>query len=1070
MVSLFSIGSYISHAQTPEVRGKITDANGQPMAGVTIQVKGSKVQTMTRPDGTYVITAVPGSKLVITSVGYAPQEVDVTNSNNIAVSLKAATSSMDEVVVVGYGTQKKKNITGALATYNAENLDERPVARVDQALVGQMAGVQVKTTSGNPSKGLSIQVRGTGSITAGNEPLYVIDGFPLATAAANGAGNYATGNPLDNINPNDIESIQVLKDASAAAIYGSRASNGVVLITTKKGKSGKAKISLNTFAGFTEATRKLDMLSGEEWMDRATEMINAKYVADYGKYGAKASDSYEQRRQLLNNPPAGSGLTPANLAVGAYNTAYMLDERWAQPGHPGLRIIDWQKETFRKGLVQNHQVSVSGGNDAVKYYVSGNYNSQQGMIKGMDYQSFSARANVEVNATKNLKVGINLTPTYSIMNDPGVEGKDNILHQILSATPVQEDTMGLYMNTFNNGQYKWSVSTNSPVAKLENIIGQTKRFRTLTSLFAEYKILKSLTFKTTANIDNTDNTGKSYTPYYVAGALSARQSLTNPYQPASGSFNGYNKKTFVNENLFTYNQVFNDIHDLSVLAGQSYNVDKLDRSTLSSNGGFNGNYISTLNYAAGITGNTTETKNVLVSYFGRVQYSLDNKYLFSASLRRDGSSRFGQNTKWGVFPSASVGWRVSEEAFLKNIPVISDLKLRASWGEAGNYNIGDYNSYSTLGFFNYTFNSAAAAGQSPNVLVNPDIRWERSKTYDAGLDIGFLKNRFTASFDYYNKLNTDLLMNIPVAAITGFQTMLSNAGSVRNKGWELELTSRNLTGRKVQWTTTANLSHNRNEVVALAGGQKQLILPSAYGANAQHAILRVGEAMNSIYVIRQVGILSQDDIAKGAALYNGTTQTVGDPKYLDVNNDGVIDFNDRVIVGHPNPDYVWGVTNSVKFKGFDLSVLVQGQTGGAIYSLLGRALGRTGQGASDNPLGFFRDRWRSADNPGAGTVGKAYSTFGQIANTDWLYSSNYVRVRNISLGYDLGRVLHSKAFSGARIYATAENYFGFDKYKGGLNPEATNTDVSGSSLYPEAGDYGGLPLPKTLILGVNFNF
>lgn len=1042
------------------ITGKITDETGNSVPGATVLVKGTDKRTIAKEDGSFSISVATGKEtLVISSVGYEQKEIPLNGETTLSIKLTNEKNTLDDVVVIGYGTQKKRNVTAATASFDASKLDERPVTRVDQALVGQMAGVAVKQTSGALGKGFSVQVRGTGSISAGNEPLYVVDGFPLAPAAPNAAGNYASGNPLDNMNPNDIENIQVLKDAAAAAIYGSRAANGVVIITTKRGKSGKAKIEYSGNVGFVERSRKLDMLNAEEWIDRATEMINAKYVADYGSRGATANDDYETRRVLLNK------YLPSPIGSGQFNTTYMVDPRWAQPGHPGLRFVDWQDEAFRKGLTQNHQVSLSGGTDKVRYYVSGNMTKQEGMVINTDYTSYSARANVEVNATKNLKVGLNISPTFSIINDPGVEGKDNIFHQILSMTPVQDSSMGLYPNVGQSAQYPWSTSTNSPIAKLQRILGETRRFRTLTSIFGEYKLTPDLTFKTTLNLDNTDNESKSYTPYPVTNSLATRLSRTT--ELASGAFTSYRKQTFVNENTLSYNKTISE-HDISALAGFSYNSDKFDNQRLASNGGYNRDNVITLNAAKGFTGETRESRNVLLSYFGRVQYSFDGKYMFSASIRRDGSSRFGSNTQWGWFPSASVGWRVSDENFMRGISFIKDLKLRASWGKSGNYNIGDYSSISKLDLYNYSLNGVAVTGQGPEGINNPDLTWEKAETFDVGLDLSVLNNRLSASFDYYNRLNTALLLNVPIPWVTGFGTQLTNAGSSRNKGWEIELTSRNIVKGPVQWSTSLNLSYNTNKVVSLAGGQSQIIIPSAY-AGAQHSILRVGDPMYSVYVVKQVGILTQEDIDKKVARYG--PQTVGDPKYEDYTPDGVIDLNDRQIVAHPNPDYVYGITNNVRYKGFDLTVLVQGQRGGSIYSLLGRALGRTGQGVVDNALGFYRDRWRSADNPGAGKVGKAYSTFGQIANTDWLYSSDYIRVRMITLGYDLNRIMKSKKIlQGARIYLTAENFFGHDKYKGGLNPEANNSDVSGSEDYFEPGDYGGLPLPKSLILGVNLSF
>jgi len=1038
--------------QASKVTGKVVDTTGAPLPGVSVVIKGTTNGVITNLDGEYSLANVPvGATISFSFVGMKPQSIAVGNKTTINVTLEEESIGLEEVVAVGYGTQKKRDVVGASASFKAENLEERPLVRIDQSLVGQMAGVQVKQTTGALGKAFSIQVRGAGSISAGNEPLYVIDGFPLAAASPNSSGNYASGNPLDNINPNDIESIQVLKDAASAAIYGSRAANGVVLITTKHGKSGKPQITFNSYVGYNEASRQLDMLSAEEWIDRAKEMINAQWVAS--GTGRLASQTTAERRQILG------------LAANAYNTNYMIDDRWDMPGHPGLNYINWQDEIFRKGMVQNYQVAANGGNEVVKYYVSVNTTNQEGIVKDMNHKSYSARANVEVKANDNLKFGINLTPTYSETNDPGVEGKDNILHQALSFTPVQEDTMGVYVNYGLNGQYKWSTSANSPVAKLENIIGLTKRFRTLTSIFAEYKIAKDLYFKSTLNLDNTNNTTKSYSPYTVSGTLATRNSQLTVL--TSGSLSEYAKRTFVNENTLSYNKVFAKDHNVTLLAGASYNNDKIESSSIKSNGGYSSYVITTLNAANGVTGSTTETKNVLLSYFGRLQYSFKDRYLFSASIRRDGSSRFGSNTKWGTFPSASLGWRVSEENFFKslNVGFLNDLKFRASWGKSGNYNIGDYSSIPVLAVYNYTFNSALATGQAPSASTNPDITWEESKTFDTGFDIAFLKNRITGSFDMYSKLNYNLLLNVPIPETTGFATSLSNVGKVRNRGWEVELSSRNLVN-KFQWTTNFNLSHNANKVLALGSGQTQILIPSAF--DISHSILKIGEQMNSIYVVKQVGILSKEDVANKVPMYGN--QSEGDPKYYDANGDKVIDANDRVIVGHPNPSYVWGITNTFKYKGFDLSILVQGQNGGSIYSLLGRALSRTGQGFTDNYLGYGRDRWRSAEDPGDGRVGKAYSTFGRIKNTDWLYSSDYWRVRNITLGYDLGKLMNSKIITGARFYVTAENWFGKDKYDGGLNPEATNTDVSGSSAYPEAGDYGGLPLAKSLIFGLNLTF
>jgi len=1049
-------------AQDHPIKGQILDdSTGQGLPNVSITIPGTDKGSNTDETGHFSML-VPESSLKkqfrISSVGYATQMVALRP--DVIIRLKKETKTLDDVIVIGYGAQKKKNITGAVSSFDARKLEERPIARVDQALVGQLAGVTVKQTTGIPGKAFSIQVRGTGSISGGNEPLYVIDGFPLSVNSSNtGNGTFTTGNPLDNINPNDIESIEVLKDAAAAAIYGSRASNGVVLITTKRGQTGKAKISFNVYGGYNQASKKLKMLDGNQWIDRATEMINAAYVLKYGAAGATANDDDATRRTKI-------GLTGTQI-----NTAYMLDPRWAMPGHPGLAYHDWQDVIERKGQMQNYELSASGGTDAVRYYIAGNYANQDGFVTGVGYKSYSARANVEVNLSKKIKLGLNVAPTYSVTQDPGVEGKDNIFHQALSMTPVQEDTVGNLPNIGKNAQYAWSNTTNAPLGKLLNNIGTTKRFRTLATVFGDVEIIKGLNLRSSVNFDNTDNAASTYVPYITTGTQASRTftGSNNLLSATSGTYNSYRRQTFVNENTLTYNKVFNKIHSLNVLIGQSYNLDRLDRTQLSSSGGYTSSVIQTLNAAAAVTGNTQSNQSVLLSYFSRLQYGFKDKYLLSASLRSDGSSRFGANNQYGVFPSASLGWRIIEENFMKHITVLSDLKLRVSYGVNGNNNLpNDYASIATLGSAGYVLGATPAAviGQAPNVLANPSLQWEKSQTWDGGFDFGFLNNRITGSFDYYNKLNTKLLLNVQVPEVTGFQTYLNNIGSVRNIGEELELTTRNMVG-KFQWTTTINVSHNTNKIVSLAPGQTQIIVPNGFEVADQ--ILRVGQPLNSIYVVKQIGFLTQDDITKKVATY-GSGETVGDPKYLDLNGDGVITEADKQIVGHPNPDYTYGITNTFRYKGFDLNILVQGQSGGSIYSLLGRAITRTGQGFTDNAPEAYTQRWKSPTDQGAGRFSKAYSTFGFVANTDWLYSSDYIRVRDITLGYNLKNIFKTPVINGARIYFTLENFFGHDKYYNGLNPESANTTVSSNSSYPEAGDYGGLPLAKSLIIGLNITF
>jgi TonB-dependent starch-binding outer membrane protein SusC len=1027
-------------AQEKQIRGTVTDESGTPVPDVTVTLKGSSTGTRTDGSGNFTLTVPDNGKqteLIFSHVNFQAK-TETFSGNQVSTKLAKTVGNLDEVIVVGYGTQKKKDITGAVATFNTEQLDERPLTRVDQALVGQMAGVRVKQTSGVPGRGFSVQVRGTGSIGANNEPLYVIDGFPLEVAAQNVNGGFSTGNPLDNINPNDIESIQVLKDASASAIYGSRASNGVVLITTKKGKAGKATINVNTYAGYNERVRKLKMLSAEEWVDRAIEMINAAWVASATNGSRTAAQTTAQRRAILG--------------ISGINPTYMIDDRWLMPGHPGLTYVDWQDEFFRKGLVQNYQLSASGGNETVKYYLSGNYMNQDGIAWGVTNRSYSARANLEVNASNKVKFGLNLAPSYSIINDPGVDGKDQESHIAASLTPVVEDSVGLLTAVYPYINYTWGGTRVSPVERIKRITGETKLFRTLSTIYGEYAIIPGLTLRSSLNLDNADATRKSYTPYQVAQIAAVRV--------PTGGLTGYKRLTFTNENTLSYNKTFAEKHTIAAVVGMSYTTFKLDSLGMAA-GTYSTIDITTLNAAINNTASTTETRNVLISYFGRVQYDFDNRYLLSASLRRDGSSKFGDNTKWGVFPAASVGWRISQEKFFENVRFVNELKLRGSWGIAGNNGYyGDYNHLSRLSFANYSFGGTQANGQiiNPTIFPNPDLSWEESETINIGLDIGVLKNRLFASVDYYTKRNTNLLLSIPVPQASGFSTAFTNIGEVLNKGWELEITSRNISTRQLTWTTNINLSHNTNEVKKLGPNNTPILFNG--GFDIEHSILMVGQPMYSIFVVKEIGVLTHADTANKVARFG--TQGPGDPKYFDANKDGKIDANDRVLSGHPNPDYTWGINNTVNYKGFDLSVLVQGQWGGKIYSMFGRAVDRTGQGVVDNTLKKVTNRWRSAADDGKeGLEPKAYSTWGRIKNTDWLYSSDYWRVRTITLGYNLGRLFSNNVIKGARIYATAENMFGGDKYDGGWNPEAVNSLGE---------DYGSFPLSKGIVFGLNLTF
>lgn len=1043
------------------VTGKVLDDAGQPVAGASVTIKGSRTAVTAGADGTFSIAAARNATLVISYVGFQDKEVKVAGINLGVISMVKGDKSMEDVVVIGYGTQKRQNVTAAVSTMDTKSIQERPITRIDQAMIGQMPGVQVRQQTGMPGSGFSILVRGTGSISAGTEPLYVIDGFPLDVNSVNNAGGFSNGNPLNNLNPDDIESIQVLKDAAAGAIYGSRAANGVVLITTKRGQIGKPRLTVNANAGVSNVARKMDLLDAKDWILLATDLANYKWVNS--GTGRTADQSLAQRQSIL-------GLGP-----NAYNTNYMWDPRWFEPGHPGLEYVNWQDSAFRAAPFQNYQVSVSGGTEGIRYFVSGNYLNQDGTLLNTGYTNYSARANVEATVAKRLKLGFNIAPTYSVTQAPSAEGKDNQLAHLYNMIPVVEDSAGMNSGAGKNNVYGWAGSSVSPVAYLNNVIATNKTTRNLYTVYGELTILDGLTARSTFNYDQMNQTLKGYTSDFVAGNITDR--LNSPGKDASGSYSGYTKQNYVNENTLNFNRTFHEDHSISAVAGVSYSYVHLENFSIKTAGGYANDLLNTLNNAipstAGVTvtGNTTESNNALFSMYSRVQYSYQGKYLLSASIRRDGSSRFGKDNQYGTFPSVSVGWRISQESFMRNVDFINDLKLRGSWGKSGNNNIGDYSAIPTLTGANYSFGgntATAVTGQRPSGLPNPFLQWETSNTYDVGFDATVWKSRINIIVDAYRKKNTNLLLTVPVPAATGTTSNLENVGAVQNEGLELGLGATVLRGRDLAWTLNGNMAFNRNKVLSLGGLGDVINIPNAFGTGYPPFLLQAGKPMYSYFVIRNMGILSQDDI-NNPKVTKLPKQAVGDEKYQDVNGDGLIDANDRIIDGQPTPKYTWGLTNTFRYKSWDLNVQLYGQHGGAILSYMARAIDNPGNGKATN-LGVWRNRYsfyhQSLHSP-RGNIGYAYSI--PYTTTDWLYSTDFWRIQNITVGYNFRNIAKTGVISTMRVYASALNWFGWDKYKGGVNPESQNTNLT-NGTYPLPGDYGAMPLSKSIILGVNVGF
>ena len=1066
---LLFTGSVLAQAPQPrKIQGKITDDAGQPVPGASVTIKGSRTAVTAGADGTFAIMAREKDVLVISYVGYQDKEVPASG-NNFTIAMVKGDKSMDDVVVIGYGTQKRGNVTAAVATMDTKSIQEKPITRIDQAMIGQMPGVQIRQQTGMPGAGFSILVRGTGSITAGAEPLYVIDGFPLDVNGQNTAGGFTNGNPLNNLNPDDIESIQVLKDAAAGAIYGSRAANGVVLITTKRGQIGRTRVYANANAGVSQVGRKLDVLSPTQWINLAQEVENYKWVNS--GTGRTADQSIAQRQAILG------------LGSNVYNTAYMPDPRWSMTGHPGLEYVNWQDSAFRTAPFQNYELSASGGTETVRYFVSGSYLNQDGALLGTGYTNYSARANVEVTAAKRFKLGFNLAPTYSVVQSPTAEGKDNQMMHLYNMVPIVEDTAGMNTGAGKNSTYAWGGSSVSPVAFLKNTINTIKTTRNLATVYGDLQILDGLTARSTFNYDQTSQTTKNYVSDYVAGNVTDR--LNTPGKDATGAYSGFTKQNYVNENTINYNKTFHDDHTISAVAGVSYSYVHTDVFSIKTAGGFANDDVNTLSNAipntSGVatTGTTTEVNSTLFSWYSRVQYNYQGKYLLSASIRQDGSSRFGADNKYGTFPSLSAGWRVSQEKFMTNVAFINDLKLRFSWGKSGNNNIVDYSAIPTLQsgivsnvvYGNYSFggnNAVAATGQVPNGIPNPYLKWETANTYDAGFDATIWKNRINIIFDAYQKKNTNLLLQVPVPAAAGAISALENVGAVQNRGIEVGLGVTFIRTANFTWSANANIAWNQNKVLSLGGLGNVVNISNNFGTGYPSFLLQKGLPMYTYAVIRHKGILTAADTAN-PKVTKLPKQTVGDEKYVDANGDGVIDANDRVPYGHPNPDYTYGLTNNFRYKNFDLSIQVYGQHGGSIMSYIGRALDNPGNGTNTTD-GVWRNRWTASNpNPNAprGKIGFAYAI--PYTTSDWVYSTDFFRIQNITLGYNLKNVFKTGVISSARVYASMLNWFGWDKYSGGVNPEAQNTNLTAGS-YPLPGDYGAAPLNRSVVLGVNVGF
>lgn len=1043
-----AVAPWEAQAQSTEkqpIRGKVTSAeDGNALVGATIAEKGTTQGTTTDAEGNFQLHVSPGATLVVSFIGYIFQEVPINNRSQIVVSLKADMQQLNDVVVVGYGTQRKKDLTGSITKISSEQLIQPSAGSFDQMLQGKAPGVQVTQTTGAPGGNVNILIRGVSSITGGNQPLYVIDGFAIGSGGGGsdmrsyGGNSFSSAgmasntsnrvNPLASINPSDIESIEILKDASATAIYGSRGANGVVIITTKRGAYGKTQISVDASYGFQEVAHKLDLLDAKQY---------ANYLADgrdnaWIYAGGKISDPNEKRSAATRVRP--EFRNPESITTDT----------------------DWQDVIFRTAPVRNVQVSSTGGTEQVKYFISGGYFSQQGVIINSDYNRFNLRVNVDAQVSKRIKIGTSTFGSYGFGRFANTEshyGQGGLLGNVLAAAP----TIPVY--NADGSYYFNQADVTDGLGFLANVLAvsegsddRRKIMDVVTNNFVEVTLTNDLTFRSSIGVNFSSNNIKLW-------RSSAVPNFTTLNYPASAGVSKSENLNWLNENTMTYNRVFNNKHFINGLVGFTAQKNRFDRVSVGASD-FPTEYVPFI--AAGIVNAGTQAVNewALLSVMARVNYSYAGKYLLTATVRRDGSSRFGSNNRWGSFPSLSIGYNLAEETFMKDVRFISNLKLRVSYGISGNNQIGDYTHIGLLSTTRYIKNNALNPGLIPSTLSNDNLTWEKSKQTNVGLDLGLFKDRVSVTADVYKDLKTDLLLAVQLPAASGFNSSTQNIGDIENKGFELGIQSVNISKKGFEWHTNFTFSHNENKVLKLATEGGRI-------SNSSYQITEVGSPISSFYLIKKLGVFMTKAELDGAALQHPKTQA-GDLKFEDVNGDGVINQSDRKIVGTPWPDFTWGLDNTFRMGNLSLNVSIVGSQGAYTYLDAGAIL--LGSNGVQNNLALTDRRWRSETDPGDGIMPRSIRSnhaLGFGTSSHYLFENSFTRIRNIKLSYDLPKSLISALhLNNLNVYANVANVYTFTQYPG-YDPESS---ITGDNVVNAGIDYLNYPLPRTYTLGIKTTF
>ena len=982
-----------AYAQDLTIKGKITDNSGAELPGVNVTVKGTQKGIVSDAEGKYQLSGVPAkATLVFSFIGYLKQEIEANNRTVIDVVLEADVKSINEVVVVGYGTQRKIETTGSIASVKSSDLVQTPVANVAQGLQARVSGIQISQNSGSPGGNVSVRIRGTNSINGTSEPLYVVDGIQISNG-----GGINDVSPLSTINPNDIESVEVLKDASASAIYGARAANGVVLITTKRGKSGGTRVTLDSYFGVQKITKTLPLLNAAEFAQLENEVFKNSYYKD-----------------------------PTSLGEG----------------------VNWQNIIFLEAPIQNHQLSINGGNDKTQLALSANYFDQDGIIISSNFKRYSYRLNLDHKISNRVKVGTSILGSYSV--NSGIQtgstsqgDGDVVTGTILGAAigappnlkPYRADGSIFPFGEQEDGRYR---EVTNPLG-LAAVMNKTALKRTLVNLYGEATILKGLTYRASFNVDLQNNITDRYSPRSI---ISLRDLNDNS---GSGSKANSNFLGLLHESILTYSQTIAENHSLKFTGVFASQAEFANSNSISASGFPNdATQNEALQLALNRTVSSSRSKQRLDSYMGRVNYGYKDKYFLDLTARVDGSSRFGTNNKYGFFPAVSAAWRLIEEPFLKNVTWLSDLKLRASYGITGNAGgISPYQSLSTVAATgsDYVFNNAYVTGINPTGIANPDLRWEKSTQTNVGLDVSLLNNRFSLIVDVYDKITKDLLYIKTLPLSSGYASITGNYASLENKGVEFAANARILDG-PLKWNISANLTRNRNKVLDLDGGTTSERFITSY------TILKVGEPLGLIKSYIFDGINQT-----GETILPGYDGRLGGHKVKDLNGDGTITSADQTTTGNPNPNFIFGFSTNLAYKGFDLSAFLSGSQGNDIYNLSRLSF--------ENPLGQRNllkgvvNRW-SPTNPSNQYVSAAQG--GRLpVSSYYVEDGSYIRCKNVTLGYTLPAI---KGIQNIRVYVSGNNLFTITNYSG-FDPEVntfagSNTVIGiDNFVYPQARSFLG---------------